>query len=148
MAPLCAALQPSRHGRRLPWLPIRPRPPPKFSESRRRSVDVRAPLDPWHPSAPRYDPRATAASCPCSRSDLGRRRNVQSPAAIPLTVSHIEKKSKSRGGHRRPMPNSAGFAIGRLPPSIAGFLGLKNKLSLQGLAGEVVTIYGGGVRLK
>ena len=34
-----AALVLSQHGRRLPSLPILPRPPPKFSESRRRSVD-------------------------------------------------------------------------------------------------------------
>ena len=52
----------------------------------------------------------------------------------------LKKKSKSRGGRRRPMADSAGFAIGRIPPPIAGFLGLKNKLSLQGLAGEVLTI--------
>ena len=30
-----------------------------------------------------------------------------------------------------------------IPPSICGFLGLKNKLSLQGLPGEVLTIYEG-----
>ena len=38
-------LRPSQHGRRLP--------PPKFSESRRRSVDDRLPREPWHPSAAR-----------------------------------------------------------------------------------------------
>ena len=43
-----AALVLSQHGRRLPSLPILPRPPPKFSESRRRSVDDRLPRHPWH----------------------------------------------------------------------------------------------------
>ena len=42
------------------------------------------------------------------------------------------------------MADSADFAIGRLPRPIAGFLGLKNKLSLQGLAGEVMSICGAG----
>ena len=53
LAPLRAALRRSQHGRRLPPLPILPRPPPpKYSESRRCSVDDRRPRDPWHPSAP------------------------------------------------------------------------------------------------
>ena len=42
------------------------------------------------------------------------------------------------------MADSADFAIGRLPRPIARFLGLKNKLSLQGLAGEVMSICGAG----
>ena len=48
---------------------------------------------------------------------------------------------RSRSSLIEPLaPFSACFAIGRCPPPIAGFLGLKNKLSLQGLAGEVLTI--------
>ena len=70
LAPLRAALRRSQHGRRLPPLPILPRPPPppKFSESRRRSADDRPARDPWHPSVRGCDPRSTAAACPRSRS--------------------------------------------------------------------------------
>ena len=60
--------------------PMLPRAPPKFSESRRRSVDDRPRRDPWHPSAAGCDHRSTAAACPCSRSYPGRRRDFQSPA--------------------------------------------------------------------
>ena len=54
-------------------------PPPKFSESRRRSVDDRPARDPWHPSVRSCDPRSTAAACPRSPPYPDRRRNFQSP---------------------------------------------------------------------
>ena len=84
-----APLQPSQHSRRLPPLPILPRPPPpppKFSESRRRPVDDRRPWDLWHPSAP-LQPSQHSRHLPHSRSYPGRRRrNIQSPAAVPWTI--------------------------------------------------------------
>ena len=106
LAPLRAALRRSQHGRRLPPLPILPRPPPpppKFSESRRRSVDDRPARDPWHPSAPHYDPCSAAAACPRSRSYRARRRrNFQSPAAVPWTIGFLGAMQQSR-----PRPRAA-----------------------------------------
>ena len=104
------------------------------------------------------------------QSHPGRCRNFQSSTAVPLTIGPLGNPgtppfraatpaarqapapapvaSTERRGRRRPIADSAGFAIGRLPLPIAGFLGLKNKLSLQGLAGEVMTIIGESVSLK
>ena len=58
------------------------------AESRRRSMDGRRLRDPVHPSVRSCNPRSTATTCPRSRSYPGRRRrrNFQSPAAVPQTI--------------------------------------------------------------
>ncbi len=79
----------------------------------------------------------------CHEADI---RRLQSTLPWQREKSPVGVRSSHRGSaasqrqDRRCAPDSAGFAIGRHPPPIAGFLGLKNKLSLQGLAGEVLTI--------
>ena len=79
----------------------------------------------------------------CHEADIGR---LQSTLPWQREKSPVGVQSSCRAGaasqrqDRRCAPDSAGFAIGRHPPPIAEFLGLKNKLSLQGLAGEVLTI--------
>ena len=78
-------------------LPTPPRAPPKFSESRRRSVDDRPRRDPWHPSAAGWHHRSTALQLQ-SLGEFLKKKTLKKKRPLPVM---IEGTSASDGQTRR-----------------------------------------------